>query len=638
MKISTPILLALAPMLAMGSASAQDTSEFGEPLIVNGKRISDLAIKRYLCYGKGRNALESTKLGVLMEQEWQLREYLQTRTVLDEQFDGKDFEELSAEDQERVADGVAKFMTRYSYLEEEYVHNLAKEEKSFYDRYPTLDLDVEIGRAYKSVGWYEDQVRQTLQFDQMFFPGHPDNWPEITIEAIHAGSPGFDLVADYAKNYEIRRENWLNSRIEAETAALTANFGGKTRDQLSAEELVTLEAAVNEVVSKYEPREDEMMMSLLRDYLIASLSDPNLVTIKTSIDGLPDNLLMTVEGGGYFKELATEDIYEQMKHTFNGQDVAEAKTFLALMMSTKDALEASGSMMPEDEFKDMVTDLKSQLQSTMFNFDFLALHGHMFPSQEAYLEHMLLMESFRKLRAPDMELDENGQLPEALVAHMPIANGIMGLAKAHAEVLLVAAYDYPNDRWKDNGWATAEEKAYELREAVDKHLDYLAAEDEKRHKAAAAGENYQRPEGFQSFDEFWKDKMDYESEYWDPPMPVSGKMPAMVGMKNKGRFGGTPMTRNDMKRAIGESSFSHFIGNFAIVDAVFFDLEPGQVGGPYLGPKGYYIVYLKSRQSPTNPLNFRDERHFGMIKEDFIRLKFTEFCHESLDKAEVSGL
>jgi hypothetical protein len=638
MKISTPLLLALAPVLALGRAPAQETSEFGEPLIVNGKRISDLAIKRYLCYGKGRNALESTKLGVLLEQEWQLREYLRTRTVLDEQFDGKDLEELSAEEQERVQAEVAQFMGRYTYEEEEYVSNLAKEEKSFFERYPTLDLDVEIGRAYKSVDWYEDQVRQTLQFDQMFFPGHPDNWPEITIEAVHAGSPGFDLVADFAKNYELRREAWLNERSAAEQDALTSQFAGKTRDQLGADELAALDKAVDEAAGKYEPREDEMMMSLLRDYIIASLSDPNLVTIKTSVDGLPEELVMTVEGGGFKKDLATEDIYAQMKHTFNAHDIADAKLFLALRQATHDRLSGADQLMPYEDFQDMVVELKSQLQSTMFNFDFLALHGHMFPSQEAYIEHLFLMESYRKVLEPDMELGESGELPEALQAHMPIANGIMGLAKAHAEVLLVSAYDFPNDEWKESGWATAEERAFQLRAEIDEHLDYLAAEETRRRAAAAAGENYQRPDDYLSFEEFWAQKLDYESEYWDPPMPVSGKMPAMVGMKNKGRFGGVSMTRNDMKRAIGESSFSHYLGNFAIVDAVFFDLEPGQVGGPYLGPKGYYIVYLKSRQPPTNPLNYRDERHLGMIREDFVRLKFTEYCHESLEQAEISGL
>ena len=126
------------------------TSEFGEPLFVNGEHISDLAIKRHLIYGPARNMLESTKLAVLVEQERLLREQ-------------------SGED-----------VSRYLVSEEEIEKTRKAEIDQFNQRYPGLDLKTEISRAYKTVDWYERSLRQTLEFDKMFFLGDPNDWPDIT--------------------------------------------------------------------------------------------------------------------------------------------------------------------------------------------------------------------------------------------------------------------------------------------------------------------------------------------------------------------------------------------------------------------------------------------------------------------------
>ena len=40
----------------------------------------------------------------------------------------------------------------------------------------------------------------------------------------------------------------------------------------------------------------------------------------------------------------------------------------------------------------------------------------------------------------------------------------------------------------------------------------------------------------------------------------------------------------------------------------------------------------------ANPLSITNERHYGMIQEDYVRTNFTTFCHESLAQADVKGL
>lgn len=632
-------LLASAPIQEAGvSVQAADDGKsiFGEPLYVNGTRISDMEIKRFLCYGKGRNALEARRLATLMQQEWELREYEFSEQMLSDDYDGRAQDKLSEGEQQELKAAIAAEMAHFQYSKEEYDERLKREEKSFYGRYPTLDLDTEITRAYQSSAWYREQVRQTLQFDDLFFKGLAEEWPDITREAIHAGSPTFDLVEDYAKNDILRRDYWYKQRGETEAALLTEKFDGADLDSLGTEDRARLKGLVDEEHGSFEPREDEMMMGLLRDFVMSALND--LVEILTSSDGLPAHILMTVEGGGFRAELLTEDVYQEMSHAFSAHDVQEAKNCLALMAAARDALIAKDALLSDPDFKAQFAKMTDDLKNTMFQIEFLALQGHLFPSVETYYNHMLLMESYRGVIEVELTPNADGSLSAALQEHMPIANGIMGLARAQAEVMLLSAFDYPNNKWSEGGWDSALNRALDMRGQVDDYLDKLTAEAAARLEAAASGENYNPDEALKPFDRWWGELLDLNSDYWDPPLPVTGKPPPAIGLKNRGRFQSAMMTRNDMKRAIGESSYTEFLDDHFIVDEIFFSMEPGTVAGPFPGPMGYYICYLRSKRPPTNPLNPSDDRHLGMIQEDFLRKRFTQFSHACLEAADVKGL
>lgn len=566
------LTMAVLP-LSGGTALAQDagggaveavTSEFGEPLFVNGEHISDLAIKRHLIYGPARNMLESTKLAVLVEQERLLREQ-------------------SGED-----------VSRYLVSEEEFEKARKAEIDQFIQRYPGLDLQTEISRAYKTVDWYERSLRQTLEFDKMFFLGDPNDWPDITKEAVYAGSPQVDLVKDAADNYQRRL-------------------------QVAAEKEIEL------------PPEDDMFMGLLRDYVISALT--GLVDIKTAVDGLPPELVMTIEGGGFRKELRTDDLFEQNRSAITDHEIEQAKIFLALTTAARQKLEAEGFLLSDEAFQQQLMQMMGELESSMFTFDFLAVQGHQFPSTNAYQTHMRLVESMRSRLAEDVAISD-GNLSEALTDHLRIANSIMGLARVDAEVLLVSAFDFPKNAWKENGWETARTRALELKAEIDAHRAALADFQKRSAEAAAAGKNVEG-EPPMAWERYWSQLLDLNSEFWDPPMPVSGKMPPMVGMKLKGRFGAK--TRNDLERDLGESPFTHFQSGGSVVDAAFFDLDVGDVE-LYKGPKGYYILYLKSRTPATNPLNPRDARHQELLTEDYLRRALVGYAHEALAEAEVHGL
>jgi hypothetical protein len=214
---------------------------------------------------------------------------------------------------------------------------------------------------------------------------------------------------------------------------------------------------------------------------------------------------------------------------------------------------------------------------------------------------------------------------------------VMGLSKAATEVLLVSAFDWPRYRWKEDGWAWAEKEANRLKAELDAHLDAIAAYESAKTAAAAGGTNLDESlvEPI-SFERFWAERMDLNSEFWDPPMPASGKAPPMQGMKLKGRFGTN--TRNDLARQIGEGPYTSYLSNGSVADEVFFNMEQGSVAGPFKGPHGYYIVYLKNRVPPTNPLRPSEPRHMELLREDYVRQHFTEYSHASLQEVGVSGL
>jgi len=609
-----PLLLCLgwaspATLLQAATPAAwlqDDASEFGAPLVVGGVRIPDLEIKRALVYGPGRNALEARKLQALMDHEIALRR-VSERELIEVEMPAPDTAAM-AEDaaeaaraayEEQVAAELERRMQRYFADPAAIRARLDKEKAEFHERYPTLDHEVELQRAYASGDWYREQVAQTMNFDALFFPEHPDTWPALSREAIIGGAPEVDLIADYATQYERRK-------AEAEAAG-----------------------------TPIEP-EQEMMMALLRDFVMNALW--GLAQIQTATHGIPPELAMVIDGGDWRVEIATQDVFDEMRNYFSAQDVAEAKHFLALMEATRQRMAKEGLLMADSDFQTMVAEISAQMQNSMFSMQFLALQGHGFPSEEAYNAHLRLVESLRRAWVDKLQLDEAGQMQPEMAAHMPIANAIMGLAKAEIEVLFVSAFDFPNYRWKENGWAWAKDRADALRAEVDTYLARFAAEEAKRIGAIESGANYVAPDDLMPFELWWRNLLDLNSEYWDPPLPATGKAPPAIGLKNRGRFQDEAMTRNDMKRAIGESEFTHFLDNDSVVDKVFFDLQPGEIGGPFKGPKGYYIVYVESRTAPTNPLRVSNERHLQMIQEDFIRKAFQRFAHESLALTEVSGL
>ena len=551
-------------------------SRFGNPLVVDGQHVSDLEIMRYVIYGPGRPSLELRRLNVYLDRE---------RAVRQEQ--GLDLATFTA-------------------TEEEYEHAYAHEIDEFNERFPTLDLDTEIARAYRSVPMYYSMKKQTVDFDKMFFPGQPIDWPDVTKEAINQGvmvgqpegTPFIDLVADAQQGWEQRKA-----------------YAEETGEEIA--------------------HEDEMFMGLLRDYVIGVMSD--LWPFETALAGLPEDILMRIYGEDPVVEIMTEEVWEEVSQYVTTKEISDTKLFLALVTAAQQKLQSEDALIPLEEFRAEMDSVANDMSDSMFSFEFLALESFQFPSVEAYRRHLWLMQSFEKSIAHTLESPKEGKLSPAMAEHLERANNIMGLGKVDAEFLLVSAFDWPNYKWKEDGGAWAEKQANELKAEIDAHLDAIEAYDNAKREAVEKGENIDPSlEEPTPFERFWAEKLDLHSEFWDPPMPATGKAPPMQGMKLKGRFG--LQTRNDLYRQVGESPFTSYLAMGSVTDQVFFDMETGTVAGPFAGPHGFYLVYLKNRTAPTNPLRPSEPRHVDLLREDYVRRTFSQYSHDCLQELGATGI
>jgi hypothetical protein len=165
------------------------------------------------------------------------------------------------------------------------------------------------------------------------------------------------------------------------------------------------------------------------------------------------------------------------------------------------------------------------------------------------------MRSYENMIEPTLASGPDGSVAPVLEEHLKLANAVMGLGRVDAEVMLVSAFDFLRNKWKDDGWNWAETEANRLKADLDAHIEKLAQFDAARRKASDAGENLpESVEAPQPFERYWAEMMDLHSDYWDAPMPAEGKPPPMQGMKLKGRFGS--QTRNDLERYVGETAYS----------------------------------------------------------------------------------
>lgn len=640
-------LLALAPVaypsagpLADPAASTAPAaqSEFGQPLIVNGQRVSDNEIKRALINGPCRMAVEMRRIQLIIDDEIARRariagmESIEMRVApiaqkaADAAIEGQTYEtpevrqqvyeaayakayaataeqpELKKAREEAAAAERKRLEEVLQPTEAEFQTELKVKLDDFRKRYPVLDMEAEINRAFRSLEWYKRNLRQTLYFDHVFFPEDPADWPESTVESVRADS-GQMMVDDAFQSYKMRRE-----------------FADKTGEPLKKEDSIY----------------SQMMLQIVRDALY------NTIDFKTSFDGLPDDLVLTADKNHDGKPdlvLTTAELWNEVKDSITKNEIELTKQWFVASIATRERLRADGGLLDGAACAQALADFEKQFENTHITLQIIATQNLFFPSVESYQEYYCLEAGFKKMMEPKLAPGENGELAQPLKDYLDRATRLMGLGQVDAEVMLISAFEIPKFKWKPNGWTWAKAKAEEIKAKIDAHNAQFAAQREEAAKAKAEGREFSPDPSLTDPIVFWSEMMNDHSEYWDPPTPEApggGKAPGSdIGMKKRGRFG--PKYRNDLQGYVGETPYTHWLSGESITDRAFFEVPEGSVQGPFKGPLGYYLVRVSRRLPPTYPLNTAEPKKADLVKNDYLRVAFIEYTKAAVAKADVKG-
>ncbi|MDZ4771765.1 MAG: hypothetical protein SGI72_01385 [Planctomycetota bacterium] len=633
-KVETAAKAMLVPKVEP-SAKGVEGSEFGEPLFVNGKRVTDNEIKRHLIYGPCRPRMEMYKYIRIIDDELNRRARVEADRAVEPQVsalamkaaesavEGQTYatpeekqkaydtayakahgeaqkrpefqkirDETMASERERLAEALTP-------REEELQADIKRQFDEFRKRYPVLDLETEVTRRHRSMDWFKEDTRLTMFFDHVFYPEDPADWPETTIEAVRADS-GPTLLDDAVNSYKMRREH-----------------SDKTGEPLGKEDTIYT----------------TMMRQIVRDALY------NTIDYKTAFDGLPDDLVLTADkdfDGKPEMTLTTEQVWNDVKNTVTKNEIEMAKQWFVASMATTDRLKAEGALLDEAGRRQAIADLQKQFVGTYITVDILAMQNYYFPSTESFKEFYALSKGFEKAMEPKLAAGPNGEVAEPLKAHLDRANRVMGLGQIDVDCILVSAFDIPKNRWKPDGFNGAKARADAIKVKLDEHAVAYAAQREGAAKAQSEGKEFKPENPVKDPFEFWTNTLMDNSEYWDPPTPENaGGKGSDIGMKKRGRFG--LRYRNDLEGYVGETPFYHWVTGESVTDRAFFDCPEGSIQGPFKGPQGYYIVRVTRRLPPTFPLNVAEPKKADLLKQDYLRVAFIAFTKEAVAKADIRG-
>lgn len=608
-----PSVLVLASSLALttgpgATATAEETSIFGQPIFVDGQRVTDNEIKRTIIYGPRPLIYETYRVGLIIEEEIKRQSAEAADVEIRKREGEKPFaspEERQKAFEEEYKKQLELTRERTKVTDDEFNEQFAKTLEQFKGKYPVLNLQNEIVRSYRSVDFYKTELRQSLTFDKVFLPNNPEEWPIVSIEAVLADS-GEPMYEDCKNGYRMRQE-WA-----------------------AAHNLTTV------------PPEDPVYANILRQIVRDAMF--NLIDFKTVTEGLPDNLVLTADTNGDGKlelTVTTDEVWERIKDTVSELDIDRAKNWCVKKLATQNRLKKSGHLLTPEENRAVVAELEKPLKDTHISLSMSATELHYFPSVQAYKDYHFMMAGFKKYMEPELTAEGEdvggAKVAPILRKHLAKATQLLCLGSVDLEALLVSAYDYPNGRWKPDGWNWAKKRANELKAEVDAYRAKLAAEEQKKADAKAKGEEYAPAEPLLGFYRWWTQLMDDNSEYWDPPPPEgAGNKQSMIGYKMKGRFG--ERYRNDLLNVIEESDYTAWVDGASVTDTAFYDVEVGTVSAPIRGPRGYYLIYVKKRNPPTSQLALANEAHRKLLLEDWARTAFMQYAKEAVEQADVKGL
>ena len=344
---------------------------------INGKTLSPLELRRETVFLAGTNLIELKILEFIVD-EWK------ERMIKEE---GKKPGDFAVDDKA---------------IEKELRENL----REFSIKYPDLDF-WEVVRSQTGIAKerYIHQRRVTMAFDRVFMPGPPDEWPQITKEAVKAGANGTgggNLLEGLIKNG--RDEN------------------GKARQM------------------------PKFWAEMIRKMLVTQLKKWS--DIKYPADGLPVEVVLDVNG----RQWKTDDAFEQVKQGLFVQDMEKAISELVIREALKQELVSKGFYLNDAEFTKAFEAYRKQFDDTLFNTEMIARAFKGYPTLEAFRTRWRLIKSYENMIAKDVNDD-------VLQKHADQHKRFFADGSVNVDVIPFMGKNHKSGAWQPNGMSKARERA-----------------------------------------------------------------------------------------------------------------------------------------------------------------------------------
>ncbi|MEC7583470.1 MAG: hypothetical protein VYE77_04070 [Planctomycetota bacterium] len=311
--------------------------------------------------------------------------------------------------QRQVEEG-GRMASEFQVTEEDVLIDLEPKIAEFRVKYPGIDFWDAVRTQYGlSKETYMQQRRQAIVFDRVFFPGSPQDWPQITKEAI------------MARTQDGQGSQFLEQLEEA---------GGPGEDG--------------------KPRQlPEFWIQMMRQFVQQALR--NWSDIKYASHGLPSEVVLSVND----KEWSTEDAFEYVRKGLYVQDLERAMQEVIMREALKQELIKAGAYVDDDTFRDRYEEYREPYDSTPFTVEVIATKFKGYPCLEAFRARWRLITSYG-----DMIADEFTN--EHLQAHADKYAAFFGDGNVNLDVIPFLARDPMTAGWVPDGMDKAKERAEEV--------------------------------------------------------------------------------------------------------------------------------------------------------------------------------
>jgi hypothetical protein len=323
--------------------------------------------------------------------------------------------------------------------EEDVMTQLAPMQTEFETKNPGVDF-WEVVRAQFGLNkeTFLAQRKESIQFDRVFFPGAPKDWPDITKEAIKA----------------------------------------QTQSEQGPRFLEQLEKATEGVDEKGQPKKlPEFWVNMMRQFVqkgLRSWSD-----IRYASNGLPPEIVLKVND----LEWSTTDAYEFIKQGLYVQDLERAMQEVAVREALRQELVAKNSFVSDEEFQRRYEEYRQPYDSTPFTVEVIATRFKGYPCLEAFRARWRLMTSFSDMIKADIT-DSN------LQAHADKRNAFFADGQVDVNLIPFQARNPKTGAWEPGGmdaakqrceavFAALEKKEMTFDQALDKHTEFFSNDDKR---------------------------------------------------------------------------------------------------------------------------------------------------------------